>query len=72
LGKNSATYWSIVYFGNFFITEVAHILGAAFFHEISYALILAKEGWATFWAIFFQSHLVNLTIFFTCQLVLGE
>jgi hypothetical protein len=33
-------------------TEVAQIFWATFFHCSSYALILPKMGWATFWATF--------------------
>jgi hypothetical protein len=53
--------WAIVYFRQFSenYRSVAHILGY-FFHSASYALILTKVGWAEFWAIFSQTHLVTL------------
>jgi hypothetical protein len=43
------------------ITEVCSAsLRATFFHGTSLVLILAKNGWATFWATFSQTHLVTL------------
>jgi hypothetical protein len=33
---------------------------ATFFHGSSYALILTKLGWATFWATLSPTHLVTL------------
>jgi hypothetical protein len=49
-------------FGSFSkITEVEKKLCATFFHGESYVLILTKKtGWATFWAILLQTHLVTL------------
>jgi hypothetical protein len=35
-------------------------LCAAYFQGKSYVLLLTKIGWATFWAIFEQTHLVTL------------
>jgi hypothetical protein len=34
--------------------------GATFFHNKMCALIMAKIGWAAFWAIFSQTHPVAL------------
>jgi hypothetical protein len=43
----------------FLITGAAHIMGQFF---TDYALFMTKSGWATFWAIFSQTHLVALSI----------
>jgi hypothetical protein len=53
--------WAIVSFGQFFwkITELSHIL-CYFFLSINCVLNLTKMRWATFWAIFKQTHLVAL------------
>jgi hypothetical protein len=32
----------------------------SFFRSIAYVLILTKIGWATFWGVFLQTHLVAL------------
>jgi hypothetical protein len=45
--------------GSFFITKVAQIL-CYFFHGNSYAFILKKIAWATFWVIVSKTHLVTL------------
>jgi hypothetical protein len=42
------------------ISEVAQIIWATFIPGKSYLLILAKTGWAIFWAIFSQTHLATL------------
>jgi hypothetical protein len=42
------------------ITEVATKMRATFFHVKMYALMLTKMGWAAFWAICWQTHLVTL------------
>jgi hypothetical protein len=42
------------------ITEVAPYFGILFFQSIAYVLILTKIGWATFWGVFLQTHLVAL------------
>jgi hypothetical protein len=42
------------------ITEVAQMFVAAFYRGKSYALIVTKKGWASFWAIFSQTRLVTL------------
>jgi hypothetical protein len=45
------------------ITEIAHIFGLPFIRSRGFALILTEMGWATFLAIFSQSHLVTLLPF---------
>jgi hypothetical protein len=53
-------HWAIVFFGQLLkITEVAQIFDALLFKGERYKLILRKTGWATFWAIFSQTHLVT-------------
>jgi hypothetical protein len=44
------------------ITEVAQIFKATFFstEPVMYYLVLTKNGWAAFWAIFSPTHLVTL------------
>jgi hypothetical protein len=46
------------------IREVAQSFGQLFFHGASYVLILTKNGWATIWATFSQTHLVTLPLNF--------
>jgi hypothetical protein len=45
--------------GSFLITEVAQFFGN-FFHGNGYVLVWQLFGWATFWPIFSQTHLVTL------------
>jgi hypothetical protein len=40
--------------------------GATFFRGYGYLSIITKMGWATFWAIFSQTHLVTLLITSRC------
>jgi hypothetical protein len=45
------------------ITKIARILGLhTFSHGEGYALSFDKMHWATFWAIFSQTHLVTLAL----------
>jgi hypothetical protein len=46
------------------ITGVAQKFWLLFFLSLDYALILTKMGWATFWAILSQTHLVTLLTLF--------
>jgi hypothetical protein len=50
-----------VYFGQFLFSEVAQNFGLCLFFlgNLDY-IVLTKVGWATFWAIFSQTHLVTL------------
>jgi hypothetical protein len=41
-------------------TKVAKNCGLLFIHVEGYVLILAKKGWATFWAILYQTRLIAL------------
>jgi hypothetical protein len=47
-------HWATVYFGQFFITQVAHIFGCI----EGYEWILTKMGWA----IFSKAHLATLSV----------
>jgi hypothetical protein len=50
-----------VYFGYFLkITKLAKKIFVYFFQDKCYVSIWTKSGWATFWAIFSQTHLVTL------------
>jgi hypothetical protein len=56
------THWVIIYFGQFFLMIEVARFGNTFFHEKGCALILTKMGWASFWVIFSQVHLVTLLV----------
>jgi hypothetical protein len=43
------------------IAEVGHMF-EYFFRGKSFVLIMTKMGWATFWAIYSQTHLVTLIV----------
>jgi hypothetical protein len=44
-------------------TKVVKTFRLLLYTAKSYILILTKMGWATFWAIFSQTHLVTLALF---------
>jgi hypothetical protein len=55
---------AIGYYGQFFSENYRsgpHFL-STFSKSNDYVLILTKMGWATFWAIFSQTHLVTLVV----------
>jgi hypothetical protein len=54
-------YWAYVYYGQFFDNYRSSANFWAFFHGTNYTSILAKIGWATFWAILSRTHLVTLS-----------
>jgi hypothetical protein len=55
--------WAIVYFGQWFENYIQSAnFWATFFRDISYVLIFTKNGLATFWASFSQTHLVTLLL----------
>jgi hypothetical protein len=63
----------IIYFGWYLkITEVKHIFELLSYHGHVYTLILIKMGWAKFWAIFSQTHLVTLLWNFLPRLSLDK
>jgi hypothetical protein len=52
----------LISLGRFFNIEVA-LFCEDFFHGNRYALMLTQRmGWATFWAIFWRTHLVTLIV----------
>jgi hypothetical protein len=54
-------YWAIVYFRQFFENYRSSLdCWATFFKLLTYVLIVTKMGWAAFWAMLSQTHLVTL------------
>jgi hypothetical protein len=55
-------YWAVYYFWQLFDNYRRNKkIGLLFtMEQATYVLILTKKGWATFWAIFSQTHLVTL------------
>jgi L-lactate permease len=51
-------HWTIVFIGQWF--ENYKSFWAAFLNSVSYASILTRMAWATFWATFPRTHLVTL------------
>jgi hypothetical protein len=65
--------WAIVYFGQLFKNLKSSPKWATVYriYSINYAIFLQEMGWAKFWAIFSQTHLVALLpikTFFRVQL----
>jgi hypothetical protein len=52
----SPSYRTVVDFGHLLENYKSSAIFWAAFFMVQYALFLAKMGWATFWAIFSQSH----------------
>jgi hypothetical protein len=59
-------YWAIVKFKLFYVKyKSSSNFGRTFFHRKKCCIYFDKKtGWATFWAIFSQTHLVNLVFVF--------
>jgi hypothetical protein len=57
-------YWAIVFLGHFLNDKSSPKLRLLFSMEKKFCTNFEKMSWATFWAIFSQSHLVSLLPFF--------
>jgi hypothetical protein len=54
-------YWEMIYFGQFFKYRSITKIWATFFTREKLCITFDKKwAWATFWAIFSQTHLVTL------------
>jgi hypothetical protein len=56
-------YWATFFFGQFFFNFIQTGPNCCYFLSKvkSFVLILQNKGWAKFWAIFSQTHLVTLS-----------